>query len=135
MNFSQILFTIFAIVAAVAIAAPVPKSDDQAQDMGKRGLISGIGSFFAVGLGACGAMSQPSDMVIALPNAQWSGGNNCWKHYTVTNTKTGQVMDATAVDQCPTCQDNQIDLSEGLFSALTGGNMDQGLCELTWAEA
>lgn len=100
MNFSNLLITIFAFVAAIAFAAPVPKSDDQVSDITKRGLISGIGSFFAVGLGACGAQSAPSDMVIALPTVQYGNGENCYKHYTVTNTKTGQVVDATAVDQC-----------------------------------
>lgn len=100
MNFSQLFFTIFAIVTALAVAAPVPKSDNEVHDITKRGLISGIGSFFAVGLGACGQMSQPSDMVIALPNVQYGSGQNCWQHYTVTNTKTGQVVDATAVDKC-----------------------------------
>ncbi|TIB14479.1 hypothetical protein E3P92_01901 [Wallemia ichthyophaga] len=140
MNISQAHIIHMALLSLSAIlclatAAPVAKTDAEVHEISKRGLVNGIGSFFAVGLGACGAWSQPSDMVIALPTAHYAGGANCWKHYTVTNTNTGKVMDATAVDLCPTCQDNQIDLSRGLFSELTNGNMAQGLCDLTWTPA
>ena len=54
MNFLNILFTVVFALFAIGSAAPVPKSDNQVRDLNERGIISGVASFFAVGLGACG---------------------------------------------------------------------------------
>ncbi|KAG9009093.1 hypothetical protein FRB94_012489 [Tulasnella sp. JGI-2019a] len=72
---------------------------------------SGVATYFAVGLGACGGYSQPSDYIVAMNSVQYSG--SCGK--TLTITGRGKTMTATVADECPGCSFHSVDMSQGLF--------------------
>ncbi|KAG7443396.1 uncharacterized protein BT62DRAFT_903468, partial [Guyanagaster necrorhizus] len=79
--------------------------------------------------GACGAPSQNSVLVVALPPSLYADGANCWRHIGVINN--GLWVDAVVVDLCPDCGDSHIDLSSGAFTQL--GTLDMGVIEVTWS--
>ncbi|CAD6572050.1 MAG: hypothetical protein ASARMPRED_005017 [Alectoria sarmentosa] len=77
---------------------------------------------------------QDSALIIALSN-YWqdneSPGPYCGRKIQITNqgggsdnNGQGNVVVATVQDTCPSCDENHLDLSEGAFKALTGGNLD-----------
>ncbi|KAG9217804.1 hypothetical protein CCMSSC00406_0005174 [Pleurotus cornucopiae] len=88
----------------------------------------GYSTFFAPGLGACGAVSQPTDLIVALSPAQFAGGANCFRHIGINYG--GKFIDATVVDLCPGCAGDSIDLSPSAFQALE--NPDVGRIQVNW---
>ena len=103
---------------------------------------------------------QDSAEIIALSN-YWqdneSPGPFCGRKIQITNTGSGQdnnglgtVVVATVEDTCPSCDENHLgkgnlaagkclvlitctDLSQGAFTALTGGNLDPpGEINISW---
>ncbi|KAI1796501.1 RlpA-like double-psi beta-barrel-protein domain-containing protein-containing protein [Ganoderma leucocontextum] len=79
-------------------------------------------------LGACGAPSQNSDLVVALSADQYAEGTHCWRHIGVHYQ--GQLVDATVVDLCPGCASGSIDLSPAAFEQLAP--LDDGRVEVSW---
>ncbi|KAF9069047.1 RlpA-like double-psi beta-barrel-protein domain-containing protein-containing protein [Rhodocollybia butyracea] len=77
-------------------------------------------TWFDAGLGACGETNTASDYIVALNSDQWDGGSHCFAMITITHQ--GRSEQAQITDQCPTCSYGQLDLSEGLFAALSGGD-------------
>jgi len=70
---------------------------------------------FAVGLGACGATNTADQYVVALSPNVWDGGSHCFE--TITITIDGVTTSAQVVDLCAAgCIDNQVDMSNGLFT-------------------
>ena len=67
-------------------------------------------------------------------------GTYCGRTISVTNNGGGQVnngqgttITVTVADTCPGCDENHLDLSEGAFEALTGGNLDPpGEFDIVW---
>lgn len=53
-------------------------------------------------------MTQRS--IVALNAPQYSGGADCGKSITITNTDNGQTATATIVDECPGCGSGSLDL-------------------------
>jgi len=74
-------------------------------------------TFYATGLGACGATNSDSDFIVAL-NQQTFGDSYpspyCWKK--IRMTYNGKTTEATITDSCPGCPYDGLDLSPGLFS-------------------
>ncbi|KAF8559619.1 hypothetical protein OG21DRAFT_467050 [Imleria badia] len=70
-------------------------------------------TFFAVGLGSCGVVSQPSDFMVALNSAQYNGGSYCFQMITIT--VNGKTTQAQVLDECPGCPYGGLDFSQGLF--------------------
>lgn len=70
------------------------------------------------GYGSCGAPSANSDFVVALAPSRMNGA--CFSHIGIYNPRTGVASDATIVDTCGRCGDNDIDVSSGLFNYLAG---------------
>lgn len=59
--------------------------------------------------------------------------NLCGKMITVENVKTGATAQAMIADTCPTCENSaSIDLSTGLFGALTNNDYDLGIFDIKW---
>ncbi|WVQ65490.1 hypothetical protein V866_003260 [Kwoniella sp. B9012] len=118
-----------ALVAASAVlAAPVESQ------LEKRITHDGQATYFEVGLGACGWWNVNEDYIVALNSAQYqkNGGSNCGQGITLTNSANGKKIVVTVADECPTCDDGSLDLSPSAFSALTDGNMDQGVFPISW---
>ncbi|KAF4588722.1 hypothetical protein EYR40_010276 [Pleurotus pulmonarius] len=90
--------------------------------------LAGDATFFAPGLGACGAFSQSIDLIVALSPAQFAGGANCFRHIGINYG--GKFVDATVVDLCPGCAGDSIDLSPSAFQVLE--NPDVGRIQVNW---
>ncbi|KAI0633429.1 RlpA-like double-psi beta-barrel-protein domain-containing protein-containing protein, partial [Trametes polyzona] len=69
-----------------------------------------------VGYGACGAINQNTDYVVALSASQYSGGANC--HRRVSIHYNGKSVDATVADLCAGCGSGSIDMSPVVFQQL-----------------
>ncbi|RDX44876.1 hypothetical protein OH76DRAFT_1421115 [Lentinus brumalis] len=114
----------FKVILAVALAAVAVNAAPSAADF------AGDATWYTPngGLGACGAPSQNSDLVVALSADQYAGGSNCWRHIGIHYQ--GRFVDATVVDLCPGCASGSIDLSPGAFQQLA--SLDAGRIQVTW---
>ncbi|KAL0579486.1 hypothetical protein V5O48_002528 [Marasmius crinis-equi] len=104
--------------------------DEEPEDMPVDAKIAGDATWYQPngGFGACGAPSQNSDLVVALPQGQYDGGKKCWKHLDVAYKN--KHVDVTVVDLCPGCGPNDIDLSEGAFQQLA--SLGTGRIKVDW---
>ncbi|RPD62744.1 hypothetical protein L226DRAFT_568551 [Lentinus tigrinus ALCF2SS1-7] len=118
-RFAVVAF-LFALIVAV-IAAP--------SSFEKRSR-TGRGTWFEVGLGACGEYNVDSDKIIALSSDIYSNGKYCNDKVTIKNTANGKTATATVRDECPGCGANDIDMSPSLFEEL--GDLDTGVLTVTW---
>ncbi|EJU04775.1 hypothetical protein DACRYDRAFT_20399 [Dacryopinax primogenitus] len=95
------------------------------------GTFGGRATFFDVGLGACGQYNVASDFIVALNTPQYGGGSpgpECFKMITITyngNTQQAQIM-----DECPSCNYGDLDMSRGLFDSFA--SEDLGEFQMTW---
>ncbi|CAL1698871.1 unnamed protein product [Somion occarium] len=83
---------------------------------GTASAFTGDATWFHPGLGACGAVSVDSDLVVALSPSQYANGAHCFQHILVQ--VNGKSVDATVVDLCPGCASGSIDLSPSAFQRL-----------------
>lgn len=83
-------------------------------------------TYYAVGLGACGENSVPSDHIVAVAEAIFDSYNNgnpnnnplCGKYVSITGAD-GSQFKAKIVDRCPGCEKADLDLSEDFFNTVT----------------
>ncbi|KAJ7081216.1 Non-catalytic module family EXPN protein [Mycena belliarum] len=80
------------------------------------------------GRGACGKPLQNGDLALALTSANFAGGRNCGKRVNVQYQ--GRSITAVVQDECPGCQTNGIDLTEGAFRKLA--SLDAGVIQVNW---
>ncbi|KAJ8077831.1 hypothetical protein PM082_002271 [Marasmius tenuissimus] len=109
MHYTPLLIPALLTITSLA-AVPRDVESRSAQAFGGRF------TYYQTGLGACGAYNNPSDYIVALNSAQYGGGYpgpNCNKSITISYD--GKTHDATIVDECPTCDHGDLDLSQGLF--------------------
>jgi len=88
-------------------------------------------TYYAVGMGACGQVNQPSDFIVALNTPQFGGGYpgpNCFKK--ITMEYGGKTTIATIMDECPGCPYGGLDLSIGLFTFFAAESV--GVLYGTW---
>ncbi|KAI6371351.1 hypothetical protein MCOR25_003959 [Pyricularia grisea] len=101
-------------------------SSTSASDSSSSGAMSFTGqvTHYTVGLGACGfddAGKDNSDYIVAISSALMHGSNGdpmCNKK--VNLSFDGHSITATIRDKCPSCSQDQIDLSEKAFKDLVG---------------
>ncbi|MCO5565433.1 hypothetical protein L7F22_019106 [Adiantum nelumboides] len=119
-----IVATTFALLGLTAQASPVQKRST-----------SGRATFYDVGMGNCGWSSSSNEYVVALNTAQYGSTSQvsgaCGQ--TITINYNGKSAQAKIVDSCPTCPYGALDLSTGLFSYLTNGNMGLGEIQMNWS--
>ncbi|BEI80623.1 hypothetical protein CcaverHIS002_0111520 [Cutaneotrichosporon cavernicola] len=60
-----------------------------------------------------------SDAIVAIASQQYSS-SVCGKQVRITDQSTGNTVEATIVDECMSCQNNQLDLTPSLWSQLHG---------------
>ncbi|CAL1704219.1 unnamed protein product [Somion occarium] len=87
-------------------------------------------TFYKAGLGACGQVNGNDDFIVAMNVPQFNEGH-CFE--TITLSYEGKTTQAQVVDECMGCPFGAIDLSPGLFSFLTNGNMDAGAILGEWS--
>ncbi|KAH9853708.1 RlpA-like double-psi beta-barrel-protein domain-containing protein-containing protein [Lenzites betulinus] len=118
-----------ALVGSV-IAAPAPVTPETAT-LAKRITHSGRGTFFNVGLGACGKHNVDSDHIVAISSSIFGSGGNCEQFMEITNTKNGKKAFGLVRDSCPGCGPGDVDMSPSLFQAL-GATLDEGVVSVSW---
>ncbi|KAI9001246.1 RlpA-like double-psi beta-barrel-protein domain-containing protein-containing protein [Trametes punicea] len=126
-------FTYLALALAVissVIAAPAPVAPETT-NLEKRVTHSGRGTFFNVGLGACGKENKNSDLIVAISSQIFGSGGNCEQFMQITNTENGKTAFGLVRDECPGCGAGDIDMSPSLFQAL-GASLDQGVIKVSW---
>ncbi|KAK1229638.1 hypothetical protein PQX77_007273 [Marasmius sp. AFHP31] len=105
---SLLIPTLLAITSLAAVSRDVESRSAQS--------FNGRLTYYQTGLGACGGYNKPSDFIVALNSAQYGGGYpgpNCGKSITISYG--GKTHEAIIVDECPTCDYGDLDLSQALF--------------------
>ncbi|KAG8993844.1 hypothetical protein FRB90_000589 [Tulasnella sp. 427] len=125
MKFSLVfaaLATVSSLFAPVA-SAPLPQTAIE-----KRAS-SGRGTYYDVGLGACGKTNKNSQPIIAVNHVQFSQ-KLCGKWLTVKNSKNGKSARGYIEDMCPGCKRGDLDLSPMIFKKLAP--LSQGVVAISW---
>ncbi|KAI0712542.1 RlpA-like double-psi beta-barrel-protein domain-containing protein-containing protein [Earliella scabrosa] len=115
------LILAFALVCSV-LATPI--------NLEKRITHSGRGTWFNVGLGACGKTNVDSDKIVAISTKIYGSGGNCDQWMEIKNTANGKVAYGKVRDACPGCGSYDIDMSPSLFKQL--GSLDTGVLKVSW---
>ena len=118
---------IFSLLAFVLLVLAAPLSNDIEVD--KRDSW-GRGTWFDVGLGACGEWNQNSDSIVAISADIYGDGGNCNEWVQVTNSQTGATAYGMTRDKCPSCAAGSLDMSPGLFQQL--GDLSAGVLQIEW---
>ncbi|KAH9889997.1 Non-catalytic module family EXPN protein [Cubamyces lactineus] len=121
-----VLFFLFAL-AFTAFASPVGTEGAALVEKRSR---TGRGTWFNVGLGACGKTNKDSDKIIAISSNIYDNGAHCDEKVKIKNTANGKTATAIVRDECPSCGSNDIDMSPSLFEEL--GDLDTGVLKVTW---
>lgn len=128
-------FSFFAAAAAlIASVAAAPASQVQS-----RGIFGGKATWYAADKseGNCGWWSTNADHIVALNAHQYGStdkkSEHCGKLIRIVNEKNKKVIHAVVADSCPSCEEGSLDLSKGLFSELTDGDMDLGIFPISWS--
>ncbi|KAH9812052.1 Non-catalytic module family EXPN [Melampsora americana] len=85
----------------------------------------------SVGLGACGQQSSNSEHIVALNSAQYHSGSHCYSKIKIHNMKSGATIEASIMDECPTCGWGDLDLTPDTFKAIA--NLDDGIAHIRWS--
>ncbi|KAI0769882.1 RlpA-like double-psi beta-barrel-protein domain-containing protein-containing protein [Fomes fomentarius] len=111
----------FALVCSV-LASPI--------NLEKRITHTGRGTWFNVGLGACGKNNVDSDKIVAISSKIYGSGGNCEQYMEIKNTANGKVAYGKVRDECPGCGAGDLDMSPSLFKQL--GSLDTGVLKVSW---
>lgn len=123
--FAKTLFVLFSAAAVSVSAAPASKRQGSAYfadvESGKP-IDGGQLTFYNTeeNDGACGWFNHNSEHVVAVNSAQFEAENMCGKYVEVHNKLNDKTLVAQIVDECPTCNYGDLDLSEGFYDALVG---------------
>ncbi|TCD63246.1 hypothetical protein EIP91_005802 [Steccherinum ochraceum] len=126
----SLLAVLFLTFFALCGATPVAVNGTAVATLEKRITHTGRGTWFDVGLGACGYHNVNSDPIIAISSDIYGSGGNCNQWITLTNTANGKVASGKVRDECPGCGQYDLDLSPSLFQKL--GNLDTGVLHISW---
>ncbi|KAH9988526.1 RlpA-like double-psi beta-barrel-protein domain-containing protein-containing protein [Russula vinacea] len=119
-----ILFTFFSLVLPIlAVPTPVPENFDGLE---KRTV--GKGTWYYPGLGNCGETNSASELVVAISSQIYDNGAHCLKQVQISYG--GQSVNAIIVDSCPTCGQDDLDMSPATFKKLAP--LSQGDIEINW---
>ncbi|EED82369.1 predicted protein [Postia placenta Mad-698-R] len=117
----SIFSVVLCALAAAVLASPIDK----------RVTHTGRGTYYDVGLGACGYNDVDSDAIVAISHEIYGGGGNCNQWMQITNPSTGQVQYGKTRDKCMGCAATAIDMSPSLFESL-GVPLGQGVQTVEW---
>ncbi|KAI0370227.1 hypothetical protein BV20DRAFT_966852 [Pilatotrama ljubarskyi] len=126
--FTYVVLALAVISSVIAVPAPVVP---EASNLEKRITHSGRGTFFNVGLGACGKHNVNSDHIVAISSSIFGSGGNCEQFMEIKNTKNGKTAFGLVRDSCPGCGPADIDMSPSLFQAL-GASLEEGVIKVSW---
>ncbi|EIW59086.1 Non-catalytic module family EXPN protein [Trametes versicolor FP-101664 SS1] len=125
---SALTLFIFALaLVCMAFASPI---NGTTSTLEKRVTHTGRGTWFNVGLGACGKTNVDSDKIVAISSNIYGSGGNCDQYMHITNTANGKSAWGKVRDECPGCGSGDIDMSPSLFQSL--GSLDTGVLKVSW---
>ncbi|GJN73424.1 rare lipoprotein A (RlpA)-like double-psi beta-barrel domain-containing protein [Purpureocillium lilacinum] len=117
--------TVAAVMAFTALAAPTTDTTRALESHSQSGSIT----WFNPGLGACGRTNTDNDAIVAVSSAIYDKQSPCGRNIRVQYKDKSVTV--RVVDRCPSCAENDLDLSASAFQSLTG---DKGLGRVqgTW---
>jgi len=134
----SVIFLILAFAFTLVIANPhehnarrhVEIAKRSAADVGLHKRFSNARfTFYQAGMGACGRRNSGSDFIVALNQPQYGSGADCFKEITIT--ANGKTHGATITDECPSCPEGALDMSEALFTFFAPASV--GVIQGSWA--
>jgi hypothetical protein len=136
-------------VTSTSTSAAAPAATQYTVDPAGNGPFSGWGTWFDVGLSACGYYDTPGMPIVAVsdqlfdnwPGYDGSNPNNnpiCGLHLDIT--WGGKTVRAEVSDRCPGCAVRSLDMSKGLFHEFADYSvgllgMDDYTGNITWSWA
>ncbi|KAL9936875.1 hypothetical protein V8E36_004110 [Tilletia maclaganii] len=99
--------------------------------LSRRRKYDGKGTYYRVGMGACGWHNDSNQYVAAISQAQYRGGQHCGKRARVCHGS--HCVNVKLVDECPGCNYGSLDLSPAAFRALAP--MKIGVIDISWSFA
>ncbi|OJA19622.1 hypothetical protein AZE42_03872, partial [Rhizopogon vesiculosus] len=88
------------------------------------------GTWYEVGLGACGYNDTDSDPIVAISAEIYGSGGYCNQWVEITNTDNGKTASGQVRDKCPSCDSGSLDMSFSLFEQLS--TLDTGRIPISW---
>lgn len=83
--------------------------------------------------GSCGDKNSDDAFIVAMDSRKMNS-SMCGKKVVIKNKSNGNTQEATIADTCPTCTNAEsLDLSKGLFGALTGNNYGLGEFDIEYS--
>ncbi|KAF8489965.1 Non-catalytic module family EXPN protein [Russula emetica] len=129
-----ILFAFFSLVFPIlSVPIPVPNetyelTQRNTTDPSTGTSFTGSGTFYNPGLGACGQTNSGDQLVVAIPTDIFGNGAHCGQQVDIVFKN--KSVQATVVDECPTCDGEGIDMSPTLFQNFAATAV--GVIEVTW---
>ncbi|KAI0916826.1 hypothetical protein AcW2_007115 [Taiwanofungus camphoratus] len=123
-----VLFLTLCAFVATVFSTPVPNATEVLE---KRITHTGRGTWFEVGLGACGDYNVDSDAIVAISHDIYGNGGNCNQWIAITNTETGITQYGLTRDECMGCDAISLDMSPSLFESL-GADLGAGVLQISW---
>lgn len=88
---------------------------------------------YAAGTVSCSDKKYSNDdFIVALASQNFEGGALCGKQVRITDASTGKTVTAELVDECASCDDNQLDLTPVVWHALHGEDESDGVFNINW---
>jgi len=113
-----------------ATASPLPEVSTEGELAARTSWRQGgQGTYFYPGLGACGWHNGNNDMIVAISQVIYAGGEHCGKYITIS--ARGKTERAKIVDECPGCGENSLDMSPALFKKFAPESV--GVFSIKWA--
>ncbi|KAJ8597479.1 barwin-like endoglucanase [Rhizopogon salebrosus TDB-379] len=91
---------------------------------------TGQGTWYEVGLGACGYDDTDSESIVAISAQIYGSGGYCNQTVYITNTDNGQTATGEVRDECESCDSGSLDMSPSLFEQLS--TLDTGVIPISW---
>ncbi|KAJ6098815.1 hypothetical protein N7467_000350 [Penicillium canescens] len=125
------------IAAPTALDVSKPNTDGKLITEISGGPYSGDLTWFDTGLGACGQWNIDTDYIAAVSHIVFdreargtNPNNNALCGQKIHIQRGGRTVEATVVDRCEGCKENDIDVTPSLFQQF--GNLDRGRMDVVW---
>lgn len=112
-------------------------SASEAAPTGSSSKFAGEGTYYDVGLGACGNTNTDSDYIVAISHILYTpeiikgnSNNNPLCGRKIRAYYGDNSVDVTVVDQCMGCAEHDLDFSPSAFSQIA--DKDLGRIDITW---
>lgn len=98
-------------------------------------IVTGDGTFYDLGLTACGQTFTNDDLVAAVSFSRFTAPNPnndpmCQKKAKITEPTSGKSVIVSIKDKCAGCKENDIDMSKGAFQKIS--SLDKGRITVNW---